>query len=143
MGQLSTRFSYIRRRLVKANPWRASTLLQYLDIVYKVYSCLSGTMWLHYNKEFHMKAALNSVLYWDQIHYSFSCRSCPCPAPTKVNAPVVAMQCTDGHSHQTPTPKQIRCIGSLIPKVPTAACPVPTGMNVHCMWGDTNCQWML
>lgn len=46
----------------------ATSLWQYIDIVYKVYTGFSGPAWLQYNKEFHMRAAINPALQWDQVH---------------------------------------------------------------------------
>ena len=34
--------------IVKAQPWRAQSLFQYLDIIYKAYVDFAGQTWLHY-----------------------------------------------------------------------------------------------
>ena len=52
--------------LVKAQPWRASSLLQYFDIIYKAYTDFAGEAWLQYDQAFRMKSAIQPNLCWDE-----------------------------------------------------------------------------
>lgn len=54
--------------IVQEQPSRGAELFQYLDIVYKAYSCFAGGSWLQYDEEFRMHATRNSALAWDQMH---------------------------------------------------------------------------
>lgn len=52
-------------------PWPlcSAPLLQYVDILYKAYTCFTGSAWMHYSEEFKMKAVTNTALHWDQVHH--------------------------------------------------------------------------
>lgn len=54
--------------MTKAQPWQATSLWQYIDIVYKGFIGFSGPAWLQYDEEFRMRAAINPSLRWDQVH---------------------------------------------------------------------------
>lgn len=40
----------------------------YMNIVYKAYTCFTGSAGMHYDTEFRMRTALNPALRWDQMH---------------------------------------------------------------------------
>lgn len=54
--------------IVQYQSGRALSLLQYMDIIYKGYTDFTGPAWIQYNAAFHMRAAMNPALCWDQIH---------------------------------------------------------------------------
>lgn len=83
----------IYRVTAKANPWRAATFIQYMDVIYKAYSYFPGLGWLQYDEEFWMKAVDGQ---WDQTESRYRlcqefvfpdlnactvvilCKGCPC-----------------------------------------------------------------
>lgn len=52
----------------RLSPWRSTTLFHYSNIIYKAYSCFTGTAWLQYDEKFWMSVAINPTLPWDQTH---------------------------------------------------------------------------
>lgn len=50
------------------NLWRSMAVFQYVDIIYKSFSHFIGAFWHRYGGEFHMRAATNPSLSWDQVH---------------------------------------------------------------------------
>lgn len=43
-------------------------MLQYMDIIFKTYMGFLSPSWLQYDEQFHMHAAMNSMLWWDQVN---------------------------------------------------------------------------
>ena len=54
------------RVVVKAQPWRAVALFQYLDLIYRAYDDFAGQVWFSYNEAFHMRSAIHPNLRWDE-----------------------------------------------------------------------------
>lgn len=54
--------------IVRHQPWQALSLLQYMDLIYKTYTDFPSPAWLQYDEQFRMRAAMNPMLRWDQVH---------------------------------------------------------------------------
>ena len=52
--------------VVKAQPWQAQSLFQYLDLIYWAYVDFVGQAWLNYDDLFHMQSAIHPNLRWDE-----------------------------------------------------------------------------
>ena len=54
--------------IVKAQPWHALSLFQYLDLIYRAYMDFLGHSWLTYEQNFHMRASIHMNMHWGEAH---------------------------------------------------------------------------
>ncbi|KAL8211799.1 UNVERIFIED_CONTAM: hypothetical protein K2H54_017458 [Gekko kuhli] len=87
-------FSIYAGEIVRAQPWRASPLLQYMDIIYKGHSDFAGSAWMEYDKAFCTEAAMYPALRRDQIHLHLWMQTM---------SPVQAHSASDSASDLTPS----------------------------------------
>ena len=54
--------------VIRVQPERTLSLIQYMDITYMAYVDFPGYAWLLYNQGFRMRAALHPSMRWDVPH---------------------------------------------------------------------------
>ena len=63
-----TGFTIYSGVLVKMQPWKASALFQYFDIMRRAKAEFEGQAWLRYDEAFRMRSAIRPELRWDETH---------------------------------------------------------------------------
>uniref|UniRef100_A0ABM5GAZ6 C3H1-type domain-containing protein n=1 Tax=Pogona vitticeps TaxID=103695 RepID=A0ABM5GAZ6_9SAUR len=63
-----TGFTIYAGVLVKMQPWKASALFQYFDIMRRAKAEFEGQAWLRYDEAFRMRSAIRPELRWDETH---------------------------------------------------------------------------
>ena len=63
-----TGFTIYAGVLVKMQPWKASALFQYFDILRRAKAEFEGQVWLRYDEAFRMRSAIRPELRWDEVH---------------------------------------------------------------------------
>ncbi|XP_078249656.1 uncharacterized protein LOC140704835 [Pogona vitticeps] len=63
-----TGFTIYSGVLVKAQPWKASALFQYFDIIRRAQAEFEGLAWLRYDEAFRMRSAIRPEMRWDETH---------------------------------------------------------------------------
>uniref|UniRef100_A0ABM5GJG1 C3H1-type domain-containing protein n=1 Tax=Pogona vitticeps TaxID=103695 RepID=A0ABM5GJG1_9SAUR len=63
-----TGFTIYAGVLVKMQPWKASALFQYYDIMRRAKAEFEGQAWLRYDEAFRMRSAIRPELRWDEVH---------------------------------------------------------------------------
>lgn len=116
-------------------------LFQYLDIIYKVYSCFTRTEWLQYDEEFCMLVVASLTLSWDQVHQQLWFQIMSTAWPNQVTG------CTMGISYNGQLEVQVPMLArvswfnpgcyvrDLIPRTTVPEEPVCTSMNAPVVGG--------
>lgn len=52
--------------VVQVQPWRASAVIKYFDIIHRAYSSFHGSAWLKYDEMFRMRPAIDLTVPWDR-----------------------------------------------------------------------------
>ena len=62
------RFFIYAGTIVRAQPERAFSLIQYIDLIYRACVDFPGQVWLSYDEGFHMHTAQCPNMHWDVPH---------------------------------------------------------------------------
>lgn len=129
--------------IAKMQPWRATTLFQYFDMIYKAFTGFSGHAYLQYDEEFRIWTTMNPILQWDQVYTPCGFKYCHMHGPTWATIHTVDTLFTGSARFPLPALPQVRwfnlasCGGSLDLMVPVSFHHANIGMNAHCVEAPT------